>query len=212
MISCFFQHQTVETHIKIHIKNNPPTLNYDGKVIANGYLEVIALTKELIPREVIETRIFIIRGQKVMIDRDLAELYAVRTMALNQAVKRNLRRFPADFMFQLSNKEFVDLKFHFGTSSWGGTRKLPLAFTEQGVAMLSSVLNSERAVQVNIQIMRTFTRLRQLLSSHAELKRKIEEMEKKYDGQFKVVFDAINELMEIPDKTVKNIGFLGHGK
>ena len=167
------------------------------------------MTKELIPQEIIETRIFIIRGQKVMIDRDLADLYGVKTMVLNQAVKRNFKRFPADFMFQLNEREkreLITICDRFEMIKHSPTP--PYAFTEQGVAMLSSVLNSERAVQVNIQIMRTFTRLRLLLSSHAELKRKIEEMEMKYDGQFKVVFDAINELMEMPDKTVKNIGFL----
>jgi hypothetical protein len=167
------------------------------------------MKKGLIPQEMIENRIFLIRGQKVMIDRDLAELYVVKTMALNQAVKRNLKRFPADFMFRLNEcekRELITICDRFNMMKHSPTP--PYAFTEQGVAMLSSVLNSERAVQVNIQIMRTFTRLRRLLASHAELKQKIEEMEMKYDGKFKVVFDAINELMEIPDKTVKNIGFL----
>jgi hypothetical protein len=166
------------------------------------------MKSELVPHELIERRIYLIRGQKVMLDRDLAVLYGVMNKVLNQAVKRNVSRFPEDFMFQLTKEEFVNLKSQFVTSSWGGVRKLPYVFSEHGILMLSSVLNSERAVQVNIQIMRTFTRLRRLLASHAELKQKIEEMEKKYDGKFKVVFDAINELMEIPDKTVKNIGFL----
>jgi hypothetical protein len=171
----------------------------------------------LVPYETIERRIYLIRGQKVMIDHDLASLYGVLTKVFNQAVRRNIRRFPDDFMFQLTPEETLALRPHFvtsnlrgqiGTSKRGGRRYLPYAFTEHGILMLSSVLNSERAVQVNIQIMRTFTKLRRLLASHRELRRKIEEMEKKYDGQFKVVFDAINELMEIPDRTVKNVGFL----
>ena len=143
-----------------------------------------------------------------MLDRDLAQLYGVTTSNLNKAVRRNIERFPEDFMFQLSKEEFEDLKFHFGTSSWGGTRKLPYAFTENGVAMLSSVLNSDRAIKVNIQIMRTFTKLREMLMTHKDLKKKIEAMEEKYDYQFKIVFDAIKELLEPPIKTKKKIGFL----
>lgn len=143
-----------------------------------------------IPSEVIEKRIFLIRGHRVMLDRDLAELYLVQTRDLNKAVNRNRDRFPVDFVFQLSKAEFDDLKFHFGTSRWGGTRKLPYAFTEQGVAMLSSVLRSKRAVQVNIQIMRAFVKLRELLATHKDLAGKLEELEKKYDRQFKVVFCA----------------------
>jgi hypothetical protein len=175
------------------------------------------MTKELVPYETIERRIYLIRGQKVMIDHDLASLYGVPTKVINQAVRRNIRRFPDDFMFQLTPEEALALRSHFvtsnlrcqfGTSKRGGRRYLPYVFIEHGILMLSSVLNSERAIQVNIQIMRTFTKLRRLLASHRELKRKIEEMEKKYDGQFKAVFDAINELMEVPDRTVRNIGFL----
>ncbi len=124
-----------------------------------------------------------------MLDRDLAELYEVETKALNQAVKRNITRFPDDFMFQLSQEEFEILRSQIVTSSWGGHRYLPFVFTEQGVAMLSSVLNSERAVQVNIQIIRTFVQLREMLSTHKDLKRKIETMEKKYDHQFNPVRD-----------------------
>mgnify|MGYP001580599545 FL=1 len=127
---------------------------------------------------------------------------------LNRAVKRNLERFPDDFMFRLSKEEFKNLKFHFGTSSWGGQRYLPYVFTENGVAMLSSVLNSKRAVQVNIQIMRTFTKLREMLLTHKDLRQKIEEIEKKYDYQFKVVFEAIKQLLEPPQKSKKKIGFL----
>ena len=119
---------------------------------------------------IIENKILIIRGQKVMLDRDIANLYNIGTRELNKAVSRNRARFPSDFMFQLTKNEFVNLKFQFGTSSWGGTRKLPYAFTEQGVAMLSSVLRSERAVQVNIQIMRVFVKLREIIATHKEIK------------------------------------------
>ena len=164
--------------------------------------------KELMISERIESKIYFVRGQKVMIDRDLAELYGVTTGNLNKAVDRNLDRFPDDFMFQLTKAEFKNLIFQFGTSSWGGTRKLSRAFTEQGVAMLSSVLHSKRAVQVNIQIMRTFTKLRALLSTHKDLQRKIEEMEKKYDQQFQIVFEAIKQLLETDAKPRKQIGFI----
>jgi phage regulator Rha-like protein len=163
---------------------------------------------DIVPQEVIETKTIFIRGKKVMLDKNLAQLYGVTTSNLNKAIRRNTERFPEDFMFQLSKKEFENLIFHFGTSSWGGTRKLPYAFTENGVAMLSSVLNSERAIKVNIQIMRTFTRLREMLMTHKDLKEKIEAMEKKYDYQFKIVFDAIKQLLEPPKKTKKKIGFL----
>ena len=142
-----------------------------------------------------------------MLDRDLANLYKVETKILNRAVKRNIKRFPEDFMFQLSKKELDNLRFHFGTSRWGGQRYLPYAFTENGVAMLSSVLNSERAIQVNIQIMRTFTKIREILSTHKDLKQKIDKMGKKYDYQFKVVFDAIKQLLKPPEKPRKRIGF-----
>lgn len=142
-----------------------------------------------------------------MLDKDLAALYGVTTSNLNKAVSRNLDRFPVDFMFQLTQKEFNNLKFHFGTSSWGGTRKVPRAFTEQGVAMLSSVLHSKRAVQVNIEIMRAFVRLREMIATHKDLARRLDALEKKYDIQFKAVFDAIRELMKPPEKQVKQIGF-----
>lgn len=165
------------------------------------------MSKDLIPQEIIENKILLIRGRKVMLDKDLAMLYGVETFNLNKAVKRNIDRFPEDFMFQLNNEEFKNLIFHFGISSWGGTRKLPYAFTENGVAMLSSVLNSKRAVQVNIQIMRTFTKLREIILSHKELQRKIEDMEKKYDQQFKIVFDAIKQLLTPPKTKKRKIGF-----
>lgn len=164
--------------------------------------------KDLVLAERIESKIYFIRGQKVMIDKDLAELYGVTTGNLNKAVDRNLDRFPDDFMFQLTKAEFKNLIFQFGTSSWGGTRKLSRAFTEQGVAMLSSVLRSKRAIQVNIHIMRTFTKLRTLLATHKDLQRKIEEMEKKYDQQFRVIFDAIRALIIPPETKRKKIGFL----
>jgi hypothetical protein len=153
-----------------------------------------------------------IRGEKVLLDSDLAALYGVETKALTRAVRRNRHRFPADFMFQLSKDEFADLKRHFGTSSqWGGRRYAPYAFTEHGVAMLSSVLNSQRAVQVNIQIVRTFVRLRQMLASHEDLARKLAELEQRYDRQFKVVFDAIRQLMAPPvEAQRRRIGFHAH--
>ena len=165
--------------------------------------------KELIPQEVIEQKIFLVRGYKVMLDKDLAMLYDITTGNLNKAVNRNMDRFPDDFMIQLTNEEFKNLIFHFGISSWGGTRKLPRVFTEHGILMLSSVLNSKRAIQVNIQIMRTFIKLRRLLESHKDLLKKIEEMEKKYDSQFKIVFEAIRKLMtpSIPGKPKHRIGF-----
>jgi len=161
----------------------------------------------IIPIERIEGVILFVRDHKVILDKDLAVLYGVSTGNLNKAVTRNIDRFPDDFMIQLTEEEFKNLKFHFGTSSWGGTRKFPRAFTEQGVAMLSSVLQSTRAVQVNIEIMRAFVRLRQMLASNAELARKLDALEKKYDAQFKIVFDAIRQLMEPPEKPRKKIGF-----
>jgi len=166
------------------------------------------VNKSLIPADRIEKAILLIRKQKVMLDADLADLYGVQTKFLVRAVKRNIDRFPADFMFQLSKEEFDDLRFHFGTSSdWGGRRYPPYAFTEQGVAMLSSVLRSQRAVQVNIEIMRAFIRLRQMLASNAELARKLDELEKKYDAQFKEVFEAIRQLMTPPEPKRRAIGF-----
>jgi hypothetical protein len=164
--------------------------------------------KSLIPVERIERRIFLIRGHKVMLSNDLAELYEVEPRILVQAVKRNIDRFPEDFMFQLSQEEFSILKSQIVISSWGGLRRAtPYAFTEQGVAMLSSVLRSKRAIQVNIEIMRAFVRLRRLLASHADLARKLEAFEKKYDAQFKVVFDAIRQLMTPPETKRRPIGF-----
>jgi len=173
----------------------------------------------------IESRMYLIRGQKVMLDEDLAALYEVETKALNRAVKRNLERFPADFMFQLSAEEFATLRFQYGTSNLrsqivtsnekpagrGGRRYAPYAFTEQGVAMLSSVLRSERAIQVNIEIMRAFVRLRQMLATNAELSRKLTALEKKYDIRFKAVFEAIHDLMALYPLSLAGRG-LGRGE
>ena len=186
----------------------------------------------LIPAARIERKIFLLRGEKVMLDSDLAELYDVETKALNQAVKRNLDRFPQDFMFQLSSEEAgsilrsqivtsssetspkpsknsLNLRSQIVTPSlgYGGRRYRPYAFTEQGIAMLSSVLASPRAIQVNIAIMRTFVQLRQMLASHADLAQKLEAMEKKYDASFRVVFDAIRKLMAEKSKPKREIGF-----
>jgi len=165
---------------------------------------------KIIPSEIIEKKIFLIRGHKVMLDKDLALLYGIATANLNKAVSRNLDRFPNDFMFGLTKEEFKNLIFHFGTSSWGGTRKLPRAFTEQGVAMLSSVLKSKRAVQVNIAIMRTFVKLREILSTHKELAHKLSELEKKiekHDEEIKTIFEAIRQLMAPLEKSHRPIGF-----
>jgi len=163
----------------------------------------------LIPVERIERAIYLIRGEKVMLDRDLADLYGVETKMLNRAVKRNLRRFPADFMFRLSADEAAQMRCQFGTSKTGrgGRRYLPYVFTEQGVAMLSTVLNSERAVLVNIEIMRAFVKLRQMLAANAELSHRFDELESKYDRKFRVVFDAIRQLMSPPPVKRKPIGF-----
>ena len=167
------------------------------------------MPNSIIPVEIIENKIYLIRNKKVMLDSDLAELYDVETKVLNQAVKRNIARFPEDFMFQLNKEEASGLsRSQIVTLKRGQNIKyLPHAFTENGVAMLSSVLNSERAIQVNIQIMRTFTKIREMLIQHKDLKHKIEEMEKKYDAQFKIVFNAIKELMSQPEKPIRKIGF-----
>jgi phage regulator Rha-like protein len=169
--------------------------------------------EDLVPSELIERKILLIRSRKVMLDRDLAALYGVETKALKQTVKRNPKRFPGDFMFELTAEEFKNWRSQFVTSKADkmGLRYRPYAFTENGVAMLSNVLNSDRAIQVNIQIMRTFTRLREILNTHVVLRRKIEQLEKKYDGQFRIVFEAIRELMTPTERPVppkKKIGFL----
>lgn len=175
--------------------------------------------REMIPQETIQQKILLIRGCRVMLDRDLAKLYGVKTRALNQAVQRNVGRFPEDFMFQLTKEEFRGLIFHLGglnlksqnvTSSWGGTRKLPRVFTEQGVSMLSSVLRSRRAILVNIAIMRTFVKLREMLSTHKELAYKLSQLEtkiEKHDEEIKSIFNAIRQLMTSPEKPQRRIGF-----
>ena len=156
----------------------------------------------------VEHLILRVRHHRVMIDEDLARLYGVETKSLVRAVTRNLSRFPPDFMFRLTPGERSNLRYQFGTSrSWGGRRHLPYVFTEQGVAMLSGVLRSPRAIEVNIEIMRAFVRLRQLLLENADLARKLAELERKYDGQFRVIFEAIRELMEPAPAVVKRIGF-----
>ena len=167
----------------------------------------------LIPVEHIECAIRLIRGEKVILDTDLATLYGVETRVLVQAVKRNLERFPPDFMFQLSSEEFTVLRSQTVTSrGWGGRRYPPYAFTEQGVAMLASVLRSPRAIGVNIEIVRAFVRMRRLLASHAKLEKKLLEMEEKYDGQFTVVFEALKQLMAPPEPQRRKIGFRGSGE
>jgi phage regulator Rha-like protein len=165
--------------------------------------------KIAISTQQIEGCIFLIRGQKVMLDSDLADLYGVETKVLKRAVRRNRARFLEDFMFQLNNQEVIRLRCQNGTSKTGrgGSRYLPYAFTEQGVAMLSGILTSPRAIKVNVEIMRAFVRLRKILASHAELARKLEELEKTYDAQFKVVFEAIRQLMAAPETPPKKIGF-----
>jgi len=155
----------------------------------------------LVPVELIEKRIYLIRGKKVMLDSDLAELYKVETRTLIQAVKRNINRFPSDFMFQLNYQEVASLRSQIVISKTGrgGRRYQPYVFTEQGVAMLSSVLNSERAIEVNIHIMRAFVKLREMIASHKDLAKKLDELEKKYDEQFRVIFDAIREVYPVRD-------------
>lgn len=163
---------------------------------------------DIIPVEAITSKIYIIRGQNVMLDSDLAILYGVQTKVLLQAVKRNSRRFPTDFLFQLRDEEMQNLRSQTVTSSWGGRRYLPYVFTEHGIAMLSSVLNSDRAIDVNITIMRAFIKLRELAITHKDLALKIKELEKKYDSQFKVVFDALRRLTQTPEKPKPRIGFV----
>jgi hypothetical protein len=164
----------------------------------------------LVPAARIERKILLIRGQKILLDKDLAELYGVGTKVLNQAVGRNRARFPADFMFRLTKAELEEWRSQFVTSNPGakmGLRRPPYAFTEQGVAMLSSVLRSKRAVAVNIEIMRTFVRLCEMLASHADLARRLDDLEQKYDKQFAVVFDAIRQLMTPPQQGQRELGY-----
>ncbi|MFA4966682.1 MAG: ORF6N domain-containing protein [Candidatus Margulisiibacteriota bacterium] len=182
---------------------------------------------EMIPVERIESRIYLIRGQKVMLDKGLAELYGVTTGRLNEQVKRNISRFPADFMFQLTHQEYENLKFHFGTSNlksqsaisslpagkagWGGRRKLPYAFTEQGVAMLSSVLNSDKAIEVNVLIMRAFVKLRQVLATNKDLTYLFKELKHKvdrHDTEIGLIIKAIEKMIAMDSKPKRKIGFI----
>ncbi len=167
------------------------------------------MSKDIVSTELISSKIYFIRGAKVMLDRDLAVLYDVQTKALKQAVRRNIQRFPEDFMFELSKKEFADWRSQFVTSNSDkmGLRYSPMAFTEQGVAMLSSVLRSDRAIQVNIQIMRTFTKLRHMIAGHEELKKAVDELREQTDKRFEVVFSVLDKLLADNEKPRKKIGF-----
>ncbi|HEX6900278.1 MAG TPA: ORF6N domain-containing protein [Thermoanaerobaculia bacterium] len=162
----------------------------------------------LIPTERVERSILTLRGQRVILDSDLAALFGVTTKRLNEQVRRNRDRFPPDFMFQLSQEEFADLRSQFATSSWGGRRIPPFAFTEHGAIMAANILNSQRAVHASVMVVRAFVRLREILAAHGDLARKLEELEKRYDGQFQQVFAAIRALMEAPGNgRRKRIGF-----
>jgi len=171
--------------------------------------------KIMLPDEAIMDKIYLIRGQKVMLDSDLADLYEVETRRLNEQVKRNIDRFPEDFMFQLTKEEFENLKSQIATSSWGGRRKLPFAFTEHGVLMLSSVLNSERSIKVNIQIMRIYTRIRHMLLTHKDILLKLEKMEQKlsgHDEKILLIFEYLKQFeeakqQELEYKNRKRIGY-----
>jgi len=166
--------------------------------------------KPQIPTEHIQSKVHLIRGDKVLLDRDLAEMYGVETRVLKQAVRRNSDRFPKDFMFELSDEEFQILRSQFGTSSWGGTRYAPMAFTEQGVAMLSSVLKSKQAVEVNIQIMRVFVKMRKWSENYAELLSKIEDLEAHNDDQDQAIaniYDLLTQLIKQEETEKPPIGF-----
>jgi hypothetical protein len=216
----------VEVHTSSNIAHSYDSLGNsarDGLVLSSkvkrrrfvdNYMGRKPRESSVIPLGRIERSILSIRGHRVMLDVDLAELYVVETKSLNRAISRNRSRFPSDFIFQLTPREFGNLRFHFGTSrSWGGRRYRPYVFTQEGVAMLSSTLRSARAVAVNIEIMRVFVRLRQLLETHADLAHRLNELEKRYDKQFRVVFEAIRELMTLPVEPPKPpIGFQSEKK
>lgn len=157
--------------------------------------------------ENIIAQIHFIRGEKVLLDFDLAVMYGVETKRLKEAVRRNIDRFPSDFMFELNEKEWNNLRSQFATSSWGGIRYRPMAFTEQGIAMLSGVLNSQEAIQVNIAIMRTFVQLRKIMEQNKELAKRVEDMEKKYEERFQLVFEAIKQLVHQKNEPRKKIGY-----
>ncbi|MDF1593715.1 MAG: ORF6N domain-containing protein [Desulfobacterales bacterium] len=161
----------------------------------------------IIPIENITGLIYLIRGKKVMLDQNLAVLYGVETKRLKEQVKRNIYRFPEDFMFKLSKKEYENLRSQFATSSWGGTRYAPMAFTEHGVLMISSVLKSDKAIQVNIQIMRAFTKLRHLILDNVELRREIENLRADTNGKFRIIFETLDQLLTVESKPKKKIGF-----
>ena len=161
----------------------------------------------LVPVERIASKIYLIRDVKVMLDRDLAELYGVETKRLKEQVRRNIERFPGDFMFALTKEELKNLRSQFATSSWGGARYSPMAFSEHGVLMLSSVLKSERAVQVNIQIMRTFTKLRGALLDNKELRKELEELKQITEERFQIVFETLDQLLAVESKPKKKIGY-----
>lgn len=164
-------------------------------------MDALAVGNELV------SRIYLIRGHKVMLSHDLAELYGVETKRLTEQVMRNPERFPSDFMFQLTKSEWENLKSQNATSSWGGVRKLPYAFTEHGAIMLASVLKSAQAVAASIVVVRAFVQMRTVLAAHVELARKLDEMEDRFEGQFQMVFDALRELMSPPAETREPIGF-----
>lgn len=161
----------------------------------------------LVPIERIASKIYLIRNMKVMIDRDLAELYGVETKRLKEQVRRNIERFPQDFMFELTKHEIKNLRSQFATSSWGGARYLPMAFSEHGVLMLSSVLKSERAIQVNIQIMRTFTKLREAFLDNKDLRKELEELKQLTEERFRIVFETLDQLLTVESKPKKKIGY-----
>jgi hypothetical protein len=163
-----------------------------------------------IPEEIILNKIYLLRGQKVMLDSGLAELYGVETKVLKQAVKRNIERFPEDCMFELTAQESGNLRSQIVTSSWGGSRYLPMAFTEQGVAMLSSVLKSKQAIEVNIRIIRIFTKMREVLSAHKDILLKFEQLERKvnkHDGDIQIIFKALKQLLNTPNPPRRKIGY-----
>ena len=169
---------------------------------------------DIIPIENITGLIYLIRGKKVMLDRDLAQLYGVETKVFKQAVRRNIERFPEDFMFELSKSEFIDWRSQFVTSNSDkmGLRYSPMAFTEQGVAMLSGVLRSKTAIHVNIQIMRAFTKMRQMIFDNTELRKEIDELRADTDGKFRIVFETLDQLLFIENKPKKKIGFMAKEK
>ena len=180
-------------------------VNYKTRQMARAVKTISVLEEKVI------NKICLIRDKKVMLDFDLAELYAVETKQLKRQVKRNPERFPKDFMFELTKKEFENLRSQIGTSSWGGTRYMPMAFTEQGVAMLSSVLNSSTAIEVNIQIIRVFTKMKELLLTNKDILLKLEQLEKKatvHDADIQMIFEALKQLVNPPQQPRRRIGFI----